>query len=110
MTQQLALPVHPIRPAEPRTRRDDPGTSHRAASTVARTTALKAAILDALTVKPMTDGELVGWFRVHSMLPQASESGIRSRRAELVRDGLVIDTRMTRLTTSGRESTVWGRP
>lgn len=109
MTQQLALTDLPLRPAEPRARTTDPDTSHRAARSVPKTTALKEAILQTLASRELTDGELIALLR-RGLFPHASESGIRSRRAELVRDGLVIDTRTTRLTPAGRETTVWGRP
>jgi hypothetical protein len=95
-------------PARPRTKRDHPETSWQAARTVARTSHLKRAILDALTARPMTDSELVGWLRAGAF-PHASESGIRSRRAELVEEQLVTDTGLRRLTPAGRESAVWAR-
>jgi hypothetical protein len=41
--------------------------------------------------------------------PRASESGIRSRRAELVDRGLVVDTGRRIRLESGRYAIVWGR-
>jgi hypothetical protein len=108
MTQQLALGLNGPAPSRPVTRTGDPATSHQAAATVARTSALKVAILAALEDRQLTDGELVAYLR-RGLFPHASESGIRSRRAELVAEGLVVDTRLRRLTPAGRETTVWGR-
>jgi hypothetical protein len=83
----------------------DPATSHEAAQSVGNITPLKRAILDALQVA-MTDEELILTVRnTHGNI--ASESGIRSRRAELVRDGFVEDTGSRSKTVSGRSTIVW---
>ncbi len=77
----------------PRARRTDPNPSHQAARQVIDQDGTRARVLALLTEHgPLTDAELItkhrhregtaGW-------PYASESGLRSRRAELVRDGLV---------------------
>lgn len=89
-------------------RKTDPETSHEAAESVDRITETQEYVLRALR-RPRADVELVEAYRKFKRAPRASESGIRSRRAELVDRGLVIDTgRRVRL-ESGRFAIVWGR-
>lgn len=83
----------------------DPHTSHEAAAS-ALITPVKRVILDALQTA-MTDEQLVATVQATQGLTFASESGIRSRRAELVRDGYVEDTGSRVKTVSGRHSIVW---
>ena len=87
-------------------RRSDPDTSHEAAKQLT-TDGLRAcakAVLNVLRSHgPMIDEELVE--RVEPVGPY-SPSGIRSRRAELVRAGLV-EAAGTGVTASGRRSQVW---
>jgi len=90
-----------------RARRTDPVTSHLAADSVDNVTATQAYILRCLK-RPRNDSQLVQAYNSYKTAPRASESGIRSRRAELVDRGLVVDTgRRVRL-DSGRYSIVWG--
>lgn len=90
-------------------RRTDPITSHEAAESVDNITATQSYVLRCLK-RPRVDVELVSAYRAYKTAPRASESGIRSRRAELVDRGLVIDTgRRVRL-DSGRYAIVWGLP
>lgn len=86
-------------------RKTDPETSHQAAESVADPTKVQEFILKAL-VRPRTDFELVSAYQ-NMKSPRQSESGIRSRRAELVRLGLVVDTGERRKTPSGRNAIVW---
>ena len=97
-------------------RRTDPDTSKTAASSGhdrPTLTASRSAVLSALRAAgPSTDEAVVAFYRREagregSLLPRQSESGIRSRRAELVDAGLVVDTGEKRATVSGRPSTVW---
>ena len=89
-------------------RTNDPVTSHLAAESVKDVTATQEYVLRALR-RSRTDVELVQAYNNLKTAPKASESGIRSRRAELVRKGMVIDTgRRVRL-DSGRYAIVWGR-
>ena len=89
-------------------RNTDPITSHLAAESVRDVTATQEYVLKALR-KARTDVELVQAYNSLKTAPRASESGIRSRRAELVRKGMVVDTgRRVRL-DSGRYAIVWGR-
>ena len=86
----------------------DPVTSHDAAESVDRVTETQEYVLKALR-RPRVDVELIEAYRAFKRAPRASESGIRSRRAELVDRGLVVDTgRRVRL-ESGRFAIVWGR-
>ena len=94
---------------------DDPTTSHEAAASVTHITATQYAIWNLLALKASTDSELVS--RYHKAMevdpetyPKASESGIRSRRAELTRIGSVVDSGERRLTQSGRQAIVWRVP
>ena len=84
-------------------RTTDPETSHRAAASVKRICESQQAILDALrTHGPMHD-ELI--FACVSDL--MSPSGARTRRSELVRDGLVRDSMKRAKTASNRETIIW---
>jgi hypothetical protein len=93
-------------------RTSDPITSHWAAKSVRNATQIQKVILQ-LLVKPMTDVELVAAFENYwrnSYLPvglRSSESGIRTRRAELVRAGLVQDSGDKVTLASGRKAIVW---
>lgn len=91
----------------PHARLTDPNTSHSAASSVQNITETQQAILQLLTLHPMTDQELVRWYQNQLIAPRASESGIRSRRAELVEQGLVKDTGERKKLESGRSAVVW---
>ena len=91
----------------PHARYTDPSTSHAAASSVQNITETQQAILQLLTLHPMTDQELVPWYQNQLIAPRASESGIRSRRAELVEQGLVKDTGARKKLESGRSAVVW---
>jgi hypothetical protein len=60
-----------------------------------------------------TDEQLIDMYREAMRLwrwPAATDSGIRSRRRELVDDGLLIDTGMVGKTLTGRASIKWGLP
>jgi len=92
----------------PFARKTDPTTSHEAAAQVDNLTATKQAILKALN-HPRTDVDLISAYKNLSGAPVASESGIRSRRAELVTAGLVLDTGLRAKLPSGRNAIVWAR-
>lgn len=92
----------------PNARHTDPQTSHEAAQSVTNLTATKQSILKALN-HPRTDIDLIEAYRNLKTAPRASESGIRSRRAELVVAGLVVDTGERRKLSSGRQAIVWAR-
>lgn len=85
-------------------RRTDPGTSHQAAASVGGITQAHDRILDAFRrCGPMHDRMLINVLRNDRM----SESGIRSRRAELVAQALVRDSGRTVRLQTGRLSIVW---
>ena len=92
----------------PKARRTDPQTSHDAAESVERVTDTQLYILQALR-RPRTDIQLIEAYRAIGKAPQASESGIRTRRAELVRKGLVVDAGIKQVLPSGRMAIVWAR-
>jgi hypothetical protein len=91
----------------PRARNTDPQTSHDAADSVKNVTLTQAAVLKILK-RPRTDPQLIEAYRKLKRVPLASESGIRTRRAELVDKGLVADTGQRATTPFGRRATVWG--
>ena len=87
----------------------DPQTSHDAAESVQNISATQSAILSILTFA-MTDERLVDAY--YSMVgvggaPNASPSGIRSRRAELAKRGLIKDTGDRERLSSGRQAILW---
>jgi hypothetical protein len=92
-------------------RNTDPQTSHDAAKSVRNIPYSKKAILSLLR-KHQSDMQLVANYTklvTQNKAPRASESGIRSRRAELVKLGLVKDTGKRDLSASNRQMIVWGR-
>ena len=94
----------------PNARKTDPHTSHEAAASVVEVTETQLAIFGLLK-KPMTDQDLVvayGKLVLSRKAPMASESGIRSRRAELVELELV-ERKGESKTWSGRKCIVWGQ-
>jgi hypothetical protein len=89
----------------PHARTTDPETSHEAAQSVTNITPLKQEILQRL-MTPMTDADLIQVIRTGSRL-LVTESGVRSRRAELVQAGLVKDTGARVKLATGRSAIVW---
>lgn len=99
-------PPLPFTEAPPVARRTDPGTSWEAAESVRNVRESQRrvyAILGAL--HGATDEEMINEARVMGWL--TSESGLRTRRAELVDMGHVADSGKRRLTRGGRQSIVW---
>jgi hypothetical protein len=90
----------------PHARTLDPSTSHQAAASVSNIGELKRAILDTLQTA-MTDRDLVTQIMWRYGDAFASESGIRSRRAELTADGFIEDTGARVKMPSGRNAIVW---
>jgi hypothetical protein len=90
----------------PNARTTDPETSHEAAMSVTNITPLKQEILQRL-MTPMTDTDLYQLLTISSRLI-VTESGVRSRRAELVQAGLVRDTGERVKLATGRKAIVWG--
>lgn len=90
-----------------RARATDPETSHAAARSVEGITATQTFIVKALLRQPAHDQELIARYRNMTGAPAASESGIRSRRAELVDRRIIEPTGQTIRLDSGRYSIVW---
>ena len=87
----------------------DRKTSHEAAESVIHLSETKKSILAVLKTKPMTDEELVKAYQdlAHrGKFVYASDSGIRSRRSELVSAGLIKEVGFDK-TRSGRRTTIW---
>ena len=87
----------------------DPATSHEAAATVTDLRKKQADVWHMLnTLGPLTDEQLVDAFASDWATPiQQSPSGVRTRRSELARKGLVRATGTLRVTRSGRKAQVW---
>lgn len=96
----------------PRARRSDPGTSHQAAASVRQLTAKQRAVRTVLRrYGSLTDEQIREKYDYEvrmAGLPVQSESGLRTRRAELVRRGDVVDTGDRRVMSTGRKAIVWG--
>jgi len=92
----------------PRARNTDPETSHEAADSVKMRRNQKA-VLQVFKDDPsgFTDWELVRVYPEYKELPVQSESGLRTRRKELVEQGLVIDTGRKQRLPSGRRAIIW---
>lgn len=86
-------------------RKTDPQTSHEAADSVIEVTDTQYKIWSLLR-KPMTDEALISAFRARGWL--GSDSGIRSRRKDLVDLGVVV-AKSYAMTRAGRKTIVWGR-
>jgi hypothetical protein len=92
----------------PHARRKDLDTSWEAARSVKAISETQEAILELyLTYGPLMDERLIDFYQNAFGYPKASESGIRSRRAELVEMGLVKCTNVKGKTRSGRSSYYW---
>ena len=87
-----------------RTRKTDPETSLAAAESVAKITEKQRSVLAVLRhYGPATDEEIRDKFPPNSQ----SDSGLRTRRSELVRRGLVRHSGEYRTLASGRQARVW---
>lgn len=98
-------------------RSTDPSTSHDAARSISeervRDSQFSVYILiDNHGAAGLSDQDLIRAYnsahlRNPTMYPYQSESGLRTRRSELVRKGLVVDSGRRATTRSGRKSIVW---
>lgn len=95
----------------PHARTTDPQTSHEAARSVSKLRDMYETMLIAFeSLGPMNDDQLIRLWRVgvnELGWREASESGIRSRRSELVAQGKLIDSGKRVKMKSGRMSIVW---
>jgi hypothetical protein len=60
-----------------------------------------------LKKKSMVDWDMIDAYRTRKRAPKASTSGLRTRRAELVKMGLIKDSGKRARLRSGRYSIVW---
>ena len=97
----------------PNARISDPETSHEAAKSVSKLKEMYDTMLIAFeSLGPMNDEQLIKLWRVgvnELGWRSASESGIRSRRSELVAQGKIVDSGKRVKMQSGRMSIVWER-
>ncbi len=96
-------------------RRTDPDTSHAAAASVKELTKKQKAVLAILRVLTesmggATDEQIADAYQTNlpwERLPEQSDSGLRTRRSELVRKGVVVDSGERRRNRAGRQCAVW---
>lgn len=91
-------------------RKSDPATSHEAASTVKNISETQAVIIRLLRITDMTDDELfLRYYQgaENGLWKHASQPGVRSRRSELVKAGLVRGKGFGK-TKFNRAATIWG--
>lgn len=93
-------------------RRTDPETSHEAAKSVSEEsiTETQRAIIKLLGTTPMNDDQLFQMYfqgAEQGYWKHASMSGVRSRRSELVKRGIVKNVGRTK-TSFGRAAIIWG--
>lgn len=88
-------------------RRTDPQTSHQAAERVRRIRESQADVLTAIRLfGPISDEQLIKKYRANVYMWQ-SDSGIRTRRSELVKLGVVVDSGLRGRTASNRQTVLW---
>lgn len=107
-TADLRVAPRPIDYTESsaRARSTDPETSHAAAASVWGMTETKRRILGIVSACPSTDFEIRrAWD--DAGLPRISDSGLRTRRSELVDDGFLVDSGERRAGDTGRAFIVW---
>jgi hypothetical protein len=108
--QQSLFDLVPI----PKARTSDPDTSHLAAASITehQVTAVQQSIIDVLHHYGAATDEQIAerhtQLRVAAGWSRVSPSGLRSRRAELVAAGIVIDTGRRGITSAGRATIIWG--
>lgn len=93
------------------TRSGDPETSYAAAKSVTGLNRKRRDVLEALTgTAGLTDEKLIMAYQAGvccKLFPPQSDSGIRTRRKELVDLGMVIDSGQRAKTASGRDAIIW---
>jgi len=92
-------------------RTTDPQTSHQAARSVNVTRGQRIVLNEFLMYHHMTDEQLIEVLKIRQgSCPDArlSDSGARSRRAELVAIGILKDTGRRTTTAANRKTTIWG--
>ena len=88
-------------------RNSDPDTSWQAANSITDINDRQQQVLAVLiSFGPLTDHDLQVAYQ-NSGRPPQSPSGLRTRRAELVDRGLVVDTGKRKTLPSGRSAILW---
>ena len=94
---------------EAKTRANAAKTSQKAAASVQRMTRKRQDVMATFRrFGALTDEQLVSVYASMDDVTDQSESGLRTRRSELVRMGLLADTGQTRPIRSGRQAILWG--
>lgn len=95
----------------PRYRATDPATSAYAAASIEDLPERRRAVYGVLAeYGPLTDealAEVYGSLAEEGLVPPQSPSGLRTRRSELVRSDLVVDSGERGETSTGRAAVVW---
>lgn len=94
----------------PMARATDPETSHKAAASISqlKMTENRSAVLNLfVSCRQMTDEEFLVLYDRRDIEPHQSESGLRTRRSELVKMGLLRDSGLRKRNGNGRECIVW---
>lgn len=97
-------------PSQARARRTDPETSHEAAAsmTLDKLSAQRSLVYDVIrSFGPMTDPAMILAVHARYGKHRESPSGLRTRRSELVRLGLVKDSGEREKLESGRMAILW---
>jgi hypothetical protein len=92
-------------------RATDPQTSHEAARSVKVSRGQQIVLNEFLLYHYLSDEQLIEALKIRqSSCPDVkiSDSGARSRRAELVAMGILKDSRVITTTAAGRRTIVWG--
>lgn len=92
----------------PHARKTDPTTSFEAAGSIDpdQLTKTQTALLKCLK-RPATDVSILERYRNLKGAPRASESGLRTRRSELVAVGAIVDSGLRERLPSGRNAIIW---
>jgi hypothetical protein len=100
---------------EARARTSDPDTSHAAAKSVKKMTLVQSRVWAMFgRVSSMTDVAMIDMWgkerrRFPDSYPQVSDSGLRTRRRELVDQGYLKDSGLRQTLPSGRKAILWQR-
>jgi len=91
--------------------RNDPDTSHRAASRAERKQILFSAILQILATRPRTaEATEEAYFKLRESIPSwpmVAPYSVKRRLSELHKQGRVVDTGRREHTVAGRPAVVW---
>lgn len=91
----------------PKARTTDPETSHEAAMSVMAEKQRYRVWVTAMGLKRFTDQQLQAQLRAEHPSKTFSDSGTRTRRSELVKMDLIVDSGTRAVLPSGRRSIIW---